>query len=339
MASAAYGSPHDAFNSAVATGGNAEKAKTAANDAVSAALATVKRQQEEANGIILLHCKSLPGGIGYDECIRFAQMSDADKAMRVLDNDWLCMHTANMGQAFQRECFANETSPTFGTDLAFTAAAKALNELGAIYTALGAVEGVTIGAVLCSAFQPCNLLALSIIPEGTVFSSWMAIVVGDAFIITRIGGIYEELFVDAEVTEASIVGDVVAGIRGCRCRVGDILGDPSRLNGWIPTEIPAESRAVISDIEKYGVEAQGAGPQHMGPIVPRDYENGRPGSTAYRLPLLDGRGKPIEYREWGTVQSASNPKPGGERIVTGSDGSIYYSPTHYQTFIVARPGR
>jgi guanyl-specific ribonuclease Sa len=51
------------------------------------------------------------------------------------------------------------------------------------------------------------------------------------------------------------------------------------------------------------------------------------------LPRTDAAGNPISYREWGTAPSASDPKPGGERIVTGSDGSIYYSPDHYQTFL------
>ncbi|MFJ7219412.1 hypothetical protein [Amycolatopsis sp. NPDC098790] len=339
MAADAYGSARDAFNAALAAGGSADKARTAANDAVSAALATVERQKQEANAILLLHCKNLPGGIGYDECIRFAQMSDADRVMQAFSNDSLCQHTDNMGQAFKNACIDAETSPTFATDLAFTTAAQALNELSAIYGQLATVEGGVLGLALCAAFEPCGVLALSIIPEGTVFISWMAIATGDALVTARIGGIYEDLFVDTELTEANIVGDAIAGARGCRCRVGDILGDPSRLGGWIPTEIPSESRAVINDIETYGVEAQGAGPQHMGPIVPRTYENGRPGSTAYRLPLIDSKGNPITYREWGTVQSAQNPKPGGERIVTGSDGSIYYTPTHYQTFIVARPGR
>src|SRR5262249_48460094 len=112
----------------------------------------------------------------------------------------------------------------------------------------------------------------------------------------------------------------------------------SKLGGWTPTEVPSESMRVISDIQRYGVEAQGAGDQFAGPTVPGVYENGRVGG-GYELPRVDSSGNPITYREWGTVQSPSNPKPGGERIVTGSDGSIYYTPTHYQYFIVAVPGR
>ncbi|MEV0005501.1 ribonuclease domain-containing protein [Micromonospora sp. NPDC050980] len=71
--------------------------------------------------------------------------------------------------------------------------------------------------------------------------------------------------------------------------------------------------------------------------MPKHFENdGRSGG--FILPTHDARGNAVEYREWGTVQSRNDPNPGGERIVTGSDGSVYYSPAHYQYFIVAVPG-
>ncbi|MGI5195186.1 putative T7SS-secreted protein [Streptomyces sp. CA-288835] len=121
-------------------------------------------------------------------------------------------------------------------------------------------------------------------------------------------------------------------------QVGQTLGDTSKLQGWIPSQVPAESRAVLQDIREFGVEAQGAGPQHMGPSLPRPFENSGKGG-GYRLPEFDSSGNPVRYTEWGTVQSAQNPNWGGERIVTGSDGSAYYTPTHYQTYIVMETGR
>ncbi|MET9864740.1 putative T7SS-secreted protein [Streptomyces sp. NPDC006386] len=121
-------------------------------------------------------------------------------------------------------------------------------------------------------------------------------------------------------------------------QVGQTLGDTSKLSGWIPTKVPAESEAVLRDIREFGVEAQGAGPQRMGPSIPKPFENsGRNG--AYKLPEFDSQGNSIRYTEWGTVQSIDNPKWGGERVVTGSDGSAYYTPTHYQTYIVMETGR
>ncbi|MFJ5967630.1 DUF6531 domain-containing protein, partial [Streptomyces sp. NPDC093060] len=120
--------------------------------------------------------------------------------------------------------------------------------------------------------------------------------------------------------------------------VGQTLGDTSKVKGWIPTQVPPESQAVLQDIREFGVEAQGAGPQHMGPSVPKPFENsGKNGG--YKLPEFDSEGNSIHYTEWGTVQSPLNPNPGGERIVTGSDGSAYYTPTHYQTYIVMETGR
>ncbi|MFJ5031025.1 DUF6531 domain-containing protein [Streptomyces sp. NPDC088560] len=121
-------------------------------------------------------------------------------------------------------------------------------------------------------------------------------------------------------------------------QAGQTLGDTSKLTGWIPTEVPAESKAVLRDIREFGVEAQGAGPQRMGPSLPKPFENSGKGG-GYKLPEIDSQGNPIKYTEWGTVQSIDNPSWGGERIVTGSDGSAYYTPTHYQTYIVMETGR
>ncbi|NBH09378.1 polymorphic toxin-type HINT domain-containing protein, partial [Amycolatopsis sp. SID8362] len=239
MASEAYGSAHDAFKSALAAGESVEKAKTAAYDAVSAALTTVKQKQAEANGILLLHCKSLPGGIGYDECIQFAQMSDADKVMRAMSNDWLCRHAENMGSAFRQQCIDAETSPTFATDLAFTVAAQALNELGAIYGALATTETALLAGTLCAAFEPCALLASSIIPEGTAFTSWMAIATGDALVTARVGGLLEDVYVRQEAAGANL-SEIVAGLGACERN--SFLGDTA-------VELADGSTKPIKDID------------------------------------------------------------------------------------------
>ena len=60
----------------------------------------------------------------------------------------------------------------------------------------------------------------------------------------------------------------------------------------------------------------------------------RVGLDEDQLPKVDSVGNQIAYREWGTIPSPGNLKPGGERIVTGSDGTFYYSPDHYQTFLM-----
>ncbi|MCJ0906506.1 hypothetical protein MTX36_24185 [Rhodococcus sp. ARC_M6] len=74
----------------------------------------------------------------------------------------------------------------------------------------------------------------------------------------------------------------------------------------------------------------------QGPKIPKFFENdGR--SDGQILPQLGPDGGPISYREWGALPSPGNPTPGSERIVTGSDGSIYYTPDHYRKFIRWNP--
>lgn len=50
------------------------------------------------------------------------------------------------------------------------------------------------------------------------------------------------------------------------------------------------------------------------------------------LPTADASGKPITYQEWDVNPKAPGQNRGDERIVTGSDGSAWYSPDHYGTF-------
>jgi RHS repeat-associated protein len=59
----------------------------------------------------------------------------------------------------------------------------------------------------------------------------------------------------------------------------------------------------------------------------RDFQN-REG----RLPPTDGGGNEIKYTEWDVNQRQAGVGRGTERLVTGSDGSAYYTTDHYQTF-------
>ncbi len=56
--------------------------------------------------------------------------------------------------------------------------------------------------------------------------------------------------------------------------------------------------------------------------VRRDYED---------LPTHDANGNPITYSEWDSHQPGPGQR-GSERIVTGSDGSAWYTDDHYATF-------
>jgi len=63
------------------------------------------------------------------------------------------------------------------------------------------------------------------------------------------------------------------------------------------------------------------------------YEGGRNfGNFEKELPSTDAKGKRIKYREWDVNPHKPRVDRGPERLVTGSDGSAYYTLDHYKTF-------
>jgi ribonuclease T1 len=71
--------------------------------------------------------------------------------------------------------------------------------------------------------------------------------------------------------------------------------------------------------------------------APEGYEGGRDfhnaGASGHRgLPKTDANGKAITYREWDVNPKERGVNRGAERLVTGSDGSAYYTDDHYRTF-------
>ncbi|PSR67261.1 ribonuclease [Nocardia sp. MDA0666] len=55
-------------------------------------------------------------------------------------------------------------------------------------------------------------------------------------------------------------------------------------------------------------------------------------NRAGTLPKTDSSGKAISYQEWDVNPKQRGQTRDAERIVTGSDGSAYYTGDHYQTF-------
>lgn len=65
----------------------------------------------------------------------------------------------------------------------------------------------------------------------------------------------------------------------------------------------------------------------------RNYEGGRTfGNYERRLPQTDAQGRRLRYREWDVNPLVPGRNRGAERLVTGSDGSAYYTDDHYNTF-------
>ena len=79
------------------------------------------------------------------------------------------------------------------------------------------------------------------------------------------------------------------------------------------------------------IDRTGHGPQAPGRKGGGEFENdGRGGGEA--LPETDEHGDPITYKEWDVKDPDPVEGRGAERLVTGSDGSAYYTDDHYQTF-------
>jgi RHS repeat-associated protein len=91
----------------------------------------------------------------------------------------------------------------------------------------------------------------------------------------------------------------------------------------------------------------GPGPEKAWKVLDRVLERGAPfpgyrgGGTfenrgpGMRLPE-SGPSGPISYREWDVNPYTRGVNRGGERLVTGSDGSAYYTTNHYDTFVRIR---
>jgi guanyl-specific ribonuclease Sa len=71
--------------------------------------------------------------------------------------------------------------------------------------------------------------------------------------------------------------------------------------------------------------------------APEGYEGGRSFHNAEGLlPREDGQKRPLRYREWDVNPHVTGKNRGAERLVTGSDGSAYYTADHYRTFVKIR---
>ncbi|HKB06294.1 MAG TPA: dienelactone hydrolase family protein [Gemmataceae bacterium] len=91
--------------------------------------------------------------------------------------------------------------------------------------------------------------------------------------------------------------------------------------------VPDKATKVLEYVDKHGEAMDG-------------YEGGRTfGNFERRLPQTDDKGRRIKYREWDVNPLKPGVNRGPERLVTGSDGSAYYTDDHYATFKKVRgPG-
>ena len=87
-----------------------------------------------------------------------------------------------------------------------------------------------------------------------------------------------------------------------------------------PAGVPARVLKVLEYVEEHEEAMTG-------------YEGGRTfGNFERRLPIATDKGQRLKYREWDVNPLRPGVNRGAERLVTGSDGSAYYTADHYATF-------
>lgn len=90
---------------------------------------------------------------------------------------------------------------------------------------------------------------------------------------------------------------------------------------------PAYVWTVLKHVRQFGKAPEGY-------VGGRDFQN--------REKVLPGKttaGKNIRYREWDVFPKIPGKNRGPERLVTGSDGSAYYTKNHYRSFQTLEKGR
>jgi guanyl-specific ribonuclease Sa len=109
----------------------------------------------------------------------------------------------------------------------------------------------------------------------------------------------------------------------------DVPSSASAPTSAVPqlSSVPQNVYDVLDIIDRTGEAPDGyrGGTQFM--------NDGRGGGQV--LPREDATGRPITYREW-DVNPYTGANRGSERLVTGSDGSAWYTDDHYDTFVRIR---
>lgn len=98
--------------------------------------------------------------------------------------------------------------------------------------------------------------------------------------------------------------------------------------GVVPVLISQQAFTTLKEIDKGGWPDSANAPGTKGGIT---WQN-RGGD----LPRTDSSGKTITYQEWDVNPKKRGESRDAERIVTGSDGSAWYTGDHYTSFIRMR---
>ncbi len=103
---------------------------------------------------------------------------------------------------------------------------------------------------------------------------------------------------------------------------------PATAETPVPAEdtptVPQNALDTLDHVDRTGTAPQGY--QGGAPFL----NDGRGGGQV--LPAADAQGNPISYQEWDVNPRVPGVNRGAQRLVTGSDGSAYYTDDHYKTF-------
>ena len=132
---------------------------------------------------------------------------------------------------------------------------------------------------------------------------------------------------------------------GCSpSQVGEAPSSTQQTNDVEPLSARHKPRATAHHDSPAGVPAKVATVLHhidTSHKAPAGYEGGRRFHNEgqggeQRLPQKDKEGGTISYQEWDVNPKVQGVNRGAERLVTGSDGSAYYTSDHYRTFTKVR---
>lgn len=99
-----------------------------------------------------------------------------------------------------------------------------------------------------------------------------------------------------------------------------IVAPAAKAPAAVPAGIPQKALTVLKHVDE------------KGDALP-NYEGGRTFlNLEKRLPQNDTQGRRLKYREWDVNPLVQGRNRGAERLVTGSDGSAYFTDDHYKTF-------
>jgi guanyl-specific ribonuclease Sa len=105
-------------------------------------------------------------------------------------------------------------------------------------------------------------------------------------------------------------------------------GAPRSNPDWPVVRLDQRTAAKVDPVVAYVLARGEPMPEYVGG---REFRNlGLDGGAV--LPRTDDRGRPIRYREWDVNRKVPGRNRGAERLITGSDGRVYYTRDHYETF-------